>query len=184
MLWQPFSNAAVLVWAMRLNESLCIDGRHSASPVPVILDIYLYELQIGGISTRELNKLELEMLKLLGFRCFVSQAELSEVLSQLIASSLGSASATEQSEASRQSKKRGNEEPAADISLPAKLQHDSHNNQIIVTSDFRDCVRQESEELSTVSVPSVALMCHTEERQSSGMSQPIQVQLGISAGGK
>lgn len=84
-------------------------------------------LQIGGISNGELNKLELEMLRLLRFRACVSPLE---ILVQLKDLNLPRAPAMEPA---RRSQKRVSEDISV-VAYPAKLQHDLRHDQILVAS--------------------------------------------------
>lgn len=88
--------------------------------------------QIGGISTKEINKLELEILHLLDFRVFVSHSDLRTCLADLSSDPpckplppVGSVEAV--------GRKRVNEDPSNETATPAKLQHSTGKGHILVT---------------------------------------------------
>lgn len=127
------------------------------------------------------------MLKLLEFRAFVSFSELSEVLSQLLACNSNKATPPDPTSASRRSKKRGQEDPLAEPedSIPAKLQHDSHKDQILVTPALTSLEDKAVPGKNHAShTTKVALQCQEAERGTSSGVRAIQVQLAICAGGK
>ena len=140
---------------------------------------------MGGISIKELNLLELEMLKAMGFRAFISHEELSGVLDLLTSSSSKEEAATDEAKTSRCSKKRGNEgeQPENEETLlPAKLQHDSKSDQVLVIAGESGNDKQHIPNKG--SAISVVLTCHLQERSRSTMDVQSQlVQQAISAGG-
>jgi len=95
-----------------------------------------------------LNRLELEMLKLLDFRAFVSHAELQERLTDLCGMKPPPGQEAPTPEAPCKppaacqeavGRKRVNEDPSEDASIPAKLQHSSGKDQILVTPALAGC---------------------------------------------
>ena len=121
------------------------------------------------------------MLKALEFRAHISHEELSDVLS-LLTSSEAYERATERL---RQSKKRGNEMDQSgneDVSLPAKLQHDSKSHQVLVTA---------GEGFSSVGPPSckastavAGLSCRFQDKSGSSLDgKSLPVHCVVSAGG-
>lgn len=141
----------------------------------------LLSLQVGGISIRELNLLELEMLKALEFRAYIHHEELTEVLELLTSND----AADKNPEPSRRSKKRGNEEDQSENAdaLPAKLQHDSNSTQVLVTAG--ESVSDQQPPILKGSTAVAGLSCHLQERSRSsldGKALPA-LQCVVSAGG-
>ena len=93
-------------------------------------------LQIGGISTKELNKLELEMLQLLDFRAFVSHSVLRACMADIAVESpcepLTPSASADPTCGDAVGRKRVNEDPTADTALPAKFQHSTGKDQVLV----------------------------------------------------
>ena len=140
-----------------------------------------FNLQIGGVSIKELNLLELEMLKALDFRAYISHEELSKVLSLLVSNE----TSDKEEATARRSKKRGNEgaQPEIEVgSLPAKLHHDSKSDQVLVTAGESVCEDQPSGRKATTAV--VKLSCLLQESSTSSLDgKSLPVQCAISVGG-
>ena len=86
-------------------------------------------LQIGGVTTKEINALELEMLRLLEYRAFVGRPQIQQQL-RAMQVSLG---VREAAADARRSKKRVSEDvdsPLLEHFLPVKFQHDLHHSQV------------------------------------------------------
>lgn len=80
-------------------------------------------MQIGGVTTKEINRLELQMLKLLDFRVFVTSTQLSQLVAALQPAA---------TPAGRRSKKRVSETPPPSEAL-AKVQHELRCSPALVT---------------------------------------------------
>lgn len=144
--------------------------------------------QIGGISTKEMNRLELEMLKLLDFKAFISHVEICEVLDQMLTCADSPFSSRIPSGTLlRVSKKRGKEigQPASDCRLPVKLQHDSKNDQVLVTQEAQRSESQAPVQESRHHTDQrLSLKCQESERAASAGLHPAQIHLPICAGGE
>lgn len=86
--------------------------------------------RIGGISTKEINRLELEMLRLLDFRVFTSRADLRVCLADL---SSHPSCQPDPPPSEAVGRKRTNDPPSAETAIPSKLQHSTGKDQILVT---------------------------------------------------
>lgn len=144
-------------------------------------------VQIGGISTKELNQLELELLVILDFRAFIKPKELSEVLG-LFAGSLDfhkPAEGSKEAKLDRHGVKRGIEgpQPESESLQPAKLQHDKNSDQVLVTPEARSGKGKSAQEGSSRLGPVVALQCQADERAKASAEAPaVQIRLAICAG--
>lgn len=178
---QTFSSSAGLKGFLSILADCC-------ACASLVLPRALRPLQIGGVSTRELNGLELEMLKLLEFRAFVSCSELSRLLKIVRggyepelaaqADALGSSTC-------RRSKKRvGDEVGSLDNNLPAKLQHDSQSSQILVTKESSQA-EIGPPHVSGLGKPAVTVLACQQEilRLPMQSGTPVQLHIAITAGG-
>jgi hypothetical protein len=106
--------------------------------------------RIGGISTKELNRLELEMLQLLEFRMWVQREDLLACAADLSIEPPCKPQLGTGGEPGVR-RKRVNEDPSADSTIPAKLQHSSGKDQILVTPSLAASVVSKAEASPTVS---------------------------------
>ena len=87
------------------------------------------------MTTKEINALELEMLKLLEYRAFVGRPQIHQQLRELQVS----LSAQEDVADARRSKKRVSDDvdrPLLEHFLPVKFQHELHHSQVLVTPEL------------------------------------------------